>query len=173
MAFFITDNVAGSQPIADTSATKKHSIGTVVRAVDPTYGEGEFIYLVGVASTIVGSIVTYHDGDTTVGQTALSTTAVDSGEPLAVAMAANLAPETSNTTSGYGWYQIGGIAVLGKANTLSLAPGVDLAIASGLAIAAATTNRVSGLNTAITASASALVITVPCLIDRPCGPGVG
>ena len=167
MAFSITDsNHVGSQPITNNSTTQQHPVGTIVRAQDPIYGEGEFVYLIGVASTIVGSIVTYHDGDTLVGQTALSTTAVDSGEPLAVAMSACVAGE-------YGWYQIGGVAVLGKANTLSLAPGVDLAIASGLAIAAATTNRVSGLNTAITASASALVITVPCLIDRPCGPGVG
>lgn len=166
MTYHITDTVAGSQAIADTSTTQKHKIGTIVRAVDPTYGEGEFIYLVGVASTIVGTVVTWHDADTTLGQTAFSTTAVDSGEPLAVAMSANIAGQ-------YGWYQISGIAVVGKANTLSLAPGVDLAIASGLAIAAATTNRVSGLNTSITASASALVITVPCLIQRPTGPGVG
>ena len=166
MAYAITDTVAGTQGIADSSTTQKHPVGTVVRAKDPTYGEGEFIYLIGVASTLVGSIVTYHDGDTLVGQTALSTTAVDSGAPLAVAMSANGA-------AAYGWYQISGVAVCGKANTLSLAPGVDLAAASGLLIAADTTNRISGLNTAITASASSLVITVPCLIDRPCGPGVG
>tara|TARA_R110000796_G_scaffold228722_2_gene345959 strand:+ start:2015 stop:2515 length:501 start_codon:yes stop_codon:yes gene_type:complete len=166
MAFIVTDQTVGSQPIADTSSVKKHPVGTVVRATDPTYGEGEFVYLIGVASTIVGSIVSYVDGDTLVGQTALATTAVDSGEPLAVAMSANLA-------AGYGWYQISGVAVLGKANTLSLAPAADFAVASGLVIAADTTNRVSGANTSITASASALVITVPCVIDRPCGPGVG
>lgn len=166
MAYHITDGKIGYQIISETSATKNHDIGTIVRATDPTYGEGEFIYLVGVASTIVGTVVSYEDGDTTVGQTAFSTTAVDSGEPLAVAMSANGADQ-------YGWYQISGIAVVGKANTLSLAPSVDLAIASGLAIAADTTNRVSGLNTAITASASTLVITVPCLINRPTGPGVG
>ncbi len=166
MAYRITDTVAGTQDIATNSTTQNHPIGTIVRAFDPTYGEGEFIYLVGVASTLVGTVVTWHDADTTLGLTAFSTTAVDSGEPLAVAMSACVASE-------YGWYQISGIAVVGKANTLSLAPGVDLAIASGLAIAAATTNRVSGLNTAITASASTLVITVPCLIQRPTGPGVG
>ena len=167
MAYAITsNNHVGAQPIANNSTVQNHKIGTIITAEDPTYGEGEFIYLVGVASTIVGTVVTWHDADTTLGLTAFSTTAVDSGEPLAVAMAATVADE-------YGWYQISGIAVVGKANTLSLAPGVDLAIASGLAIAAATTNRVSGLNTAITASASTLVITVPCLIQRPSGPGVG
>lgn len=166
MAFHITDQVIGSQKIAENSTTQNHPVGTVVRATDPTYGEGEFVYLIGVASTIIGSIVSYEDGDTLVGQTALATTAIDSGEPLAVAMSANVAAE-------FGWYQISGVAVLGKANTLSLAPSVDFAIATGLVIAAATTNRVRGANTAITASASTLVITVPCLIDRPSGPGVG
>lgn len=166
MAYIVTDERVGSQPIANNSAVQNHKIGTIVRAEDPTYGEGEFIYLVGVASTIVGSVVTWHDADTTLGLTSLSTTAVDSGEPLAVAMSACVASE-------YGWYQISGIAVCGKANTLSLAPGVDLAAASGLLIAAATTNRIRGLNTSITASASTLVITVPCLIQRPSGPGVG
>lgn len=165
MAWHITDQIIGSQKIAENSATQNHPIGTLVRAVDPTYGEGEFIYLIGVASTIVGSIVDYDDGDTLVGQTALATTAVDSGEPLAVAMSACLAGE-------FGWYQISGIAILGKSNSLSMAPSLDFAIASGLVIAAATTNRVRGANTAITASASALVITIPCLINRPSGPGV-
>lgn len=165
MAYSVAENMLLAQPIANNSSTQKHAIGQIIKAKDPTYGVGEFIYLVGVASTIVGTVVTWHDADTTLGLTAFSTTVVDSGEPLAVAMAATVAAE-------YGWYQISGIAVIGKSNSLSLAPGVDLAIASGLAIAAATTNRVRGLNTAITASASTLVITVPCLIERPSGPGV-
>ena len=55
MAFRITSNVVGSQPIADTSTTKNHPLGTIVTAVDPTLGGGEFIYLKGVASTVVGT----------------------------------------------------------------------------------------------------------------------
>ena len=139
MAYTVAENMLLAQPIADNSTTQKHAIGQIVKAKDPTYGVGEFIYLVGVASTLVGTVVTWHDA----------------------------------VATQYGWYQISGIAVVGKANTLSLAPGVDLAIATGLAIAATTTNRVNGLNTSITASASTLVITVPCLIERPTGPGVG
>jgi len=165
MAYQVTDTVIGNQAIATTSTTQLHPVGTIVRAKDSTYGEGEFIYLIGVASTIVGSIVSYTDGDTLVGQTALATTTVTKGEPLAVAMSANVA-------AAYGWYQISGVAVMGKANTLSVAPDVDIAIASGLVIAAATTNRVSGAVTSITASAKTDVITVPVLIDRPRGPGV-
>ena len=167
MAYKITTNGhIGHQPIATTeTGSARHPVGTIVTAVDPTYGEGEFIYLVGVASTLVGSVVSWSNGDTTVGQTALATTAVADSEPLAVAMSANLAGD-------YGWYQISGIAAMGKANTLSLAPEANIAVASGLVIDAATTNRVNGAVVAITASAKSDVITVPVLINRPHGPGV-
>lgn len=102
MTFHVTETVAGSQGIADTSTTQKHPLGTIVKAYDPTYGEGEFIYLSGVASTAVGSWVTVHeDGFTT---TLLA--ANDIGR-VAIAMSANVASQ-------YGWYQISGKAV-GKA----------------------------------------------------------
>ena len=102
MAYRIVDPIIGSQAIAETSTTQRHPLGTVVRATDPTYGSGEFIYLSGVASTAVGSWVTYHEDD-------YSTTllaANDIGQ-VAVAMSANVASQ-------YGWYQIKGKAV-GKA----------------------------------------------------------
>jgi hypothetical protein len=104
MAYIITDTVAGTQAIADTSTTQKHPLGTIVRAKDPTYGEGEFIYLSGVASTVVGSWVTVHeDGFTT---TLLA--ANDIGR-TAVSMSINVASQ-------WGWYQISGKAI-GKALT--------------------------------------------------------
>lgn len=102
MAYIIRDQQAGWQPIADTSTTQNHPLGTRVRAIDPTYGEGEFIYLSGVASTVIGSWVTIHeDGNTT---TLLA--ANDIGQ-VGVAMSANVASQ-------YGWYQIAGKAI-GKA----------------------------------------------------------
>lgn len=106
MTFRISTPVAGYQPIADTSTTKKHPYGTIVAAVDPTYGAGEFIYLKGVANTVVGSIVTYV---ASTGATVLGTTSgvVNGGAPVAVAMSANVASQ-------YGWYQIAGDAVIKK-----------------------------------------------------------
>ena len=65
MAFIITGGVAGAQPIADTSTVQNHPTGKIVTAKDPTLGEGEFIYLKGVASTVVGSWVTYKSDDWT------------------------------------------------------------------------------------------------------------
>ncbi len=45
MAFIIDDNRVGWQAIADVSDTQRHPLGQIVRATDPTYGYGEFIYL--------------------------------------------------------------------------------------------------------------------------------
>ena len=53
MAYVISTPLAGFQPIAVTDTTQNHALGTIVQAVDPTYGAGEFIYLKGVASTAV------------------------------------------------------------------------------------------------------------------------
>ena len=104
MAYTITQTTIGLQPIAVTDTVQNHKLGTIVRAEDPTYGSGEFIYLLGVASTAVGSWVTY---DLDNGGTALL--AANAIGPVAVAMSANVASQ-------YGWYQISGKAV-GKALT--------------------------------------------------------
>jgi hypothetical protein len=161
MTFQITDPLVGSQPIADTSATQLHPLGKIVRAKDATLGEGEFIYLLGVASTIVGSLVTYNVG--TGHQTALGTSAVGVGNPFAVAMSANLG-------SYYGWYQISGLAVGATGGAASFAATAPFAVASGLMIAAATTNRLANAVVTTAAHSTTTVVTVSILIDRPAGP---
>lgn len=101
MPFTITDPVIGAQRISldETSANQACALGTIVQAADPTLGSGEFIYLKGVASTVVGSWVTYNAADYT---TALL--AANAIGPVAVAMSACGAGE-------FGWYQISGDAV--------------------------------------------------------------
>jgi len=44
MAYTIVDPILGAQPISEVSTTKRHPLGTVVRATDETLGEGAFIY---------------------------------------------------------------------------------------------------------------------------------
>ncbi len=83
-------------------------LGSICKAYDPVYGEGEFIYLKGVAATAVGSWVIYSADDYT---STLLTTATYG--PVAVAMSANVA-------GNYGWYQI-----QGKALGLALASFAD------------------------------------------------
>ena len=105
------------QSIASTSSTAKHPLGTRIRAVDATYGEGEFIYLKGVNSTVVGSLVTY---DNVTGSTTLAVNTANAGVPLAVAMSAC-------TADLYGWYQVRGAAVIKKTAT-KVAPGAKVYI---------------------------------------------
>lgn len=160
MTFIITDVRAGSQPIAENSTTKRHPLGTIVRAFDETLGEGEFIYLQGIGSTVVGSIVNYDDNFLT----ALDTAAVSGpSRPLAVAMSACVANE-------YGWYQISGLAVARKADTVSFADGAGLGSGSGLAVAVATGTVIQGAVVRTVASAKTGVVTVPIAINRPHGP---
>lgn len=73
--------------------------GDIVRADDPVYGMGEFIYLKGVASTGIGSWVLYNPDDWSTSLLAAN----DIGS-VAVAMSANLANYS-------GWYQIKGRAI--------------------------------------------------------------
>ena len=99
MAWQIISPVIGYQRIDETSTTKKHPLGTIVQAKDATYGVGEFIYLQGIGSTVVGSWVTYNVSP---GVTALLVP--NAIGPVAVAMSANVASQ-------YGWYQISGDAI--------------------------------------------------------------
>lgn len=107
MAYTIQDPVLGVQPIAVTDTVQRHALGYMAKAVDPIYGLGEFIYLKGIASTVVGSMVDY---DTYLGTTALSPATTGTGS-VAVAMSANVANQ-------YGWYQIEGAAVVKAPNAM-------------------------------------------------------
>lgn len=103
MAFVAESTGLGYPAIGDVTTTDAYEdqtpLGTIIRAVDPDLGAGEFIYLAGVASTVVGSVVIYNPSDFS---TALAQ-ANDVG-PIATAMAATVA----NTK---GWYQIQGKGV--------------------------------------------------------------
>ena len=158
MAFAPTESFIVEQAIADTSTTQKFPLGTIVRAEDPTYGAGEFIYLKGVGSTVVGSIVEY---DTSF-QTGLSTIAVEEPRPLAVAMSANVANQ-------YGWYQISGEAVMVKSSAVSFAAGAIVGSGSGLAIVPVTALVMQGALVAVVASATSGGTSVRVMINRPMG----
>ena len=100
--FQVADGSLGGQPIDETSTTLKNQLGRCVVAQDMAstdYGFGEFVYLKGLAATVVGTSVTYQYGDY------VTTLAVANGVGLvAFAMSACVAGE-------YGWYQIKGLAV--------------------------------------------------------------
>jgi hypothetical protein len=171
MAYSFTENRAGMLQIANTDAgvtmangssaipTPPNTLGQVVRAFDPTYGEGEFIMLVGVASTVIGSLVTYN---ATTYQTALSPNTANLAQPVAVAMSANLA-------ASFGWYQIGGLAVIKKT---AVATNAQVAVyqsatAGRIMATAASGKQVLGARSANLATVASTVSTVIVSINRP------
>jgi hypothetical protein len=100
MAAFVTDGTIGSQKVSETSTTQKHELGKVSTMHDPTtYNYGEYVYLLGVASTAIGSVVLYSEDDYSTSLLAAN----DIGQ-VGVSMSANVASQ-------YGWYQISGKAV--------------------------------------------------------------
>lgn len=150
--------LAGMQPVGNTEAAAKHVLGTVVCGQDPLYGTGEFIYLLGVASTAVGSIVTY---DVTTYQTTLCAVGGNIPRPIAVAMSANVAGQ-------YGWYQISGLAVCKKTCTVSLAAGAAVGVlTTGLIAGTGSGKEISGAAVAAVASATAGRTTVSVMLSRP------
>lgn len=167
MAYVFENPTLGLPPITssitatDTTAPLPWKLGDIQRAVDPTLGGGEFIYLLGVDSTIVGSVVRYN---ATTYQTALVTGVPlqKQATPVAVAMSAN-------TSGKRGWYQISGLAVIKKT---AVAFGANVPIytsATAGRIKALTSNgmQVVGATTANLATISAGVSTITVAISRP------
>lgn len=160
MAYHITDPRAGNQPIANTETTQLHPLGARAKAVDPTYGEGEFIYLLGVASTIVGSLVRWN---ATTYQTTLAdgAAAQRKATPVAVAMSANVASQ-------YGWYQTSGLAVIKKdAVTFPANAPIFMGTSGRIKVLQSGGRQVLGATTANLATVTSTTSTVVVAIDRP------
>src|SRR5512146_1963721 len=162
-----TNNQLGIQPITTTSTTQNHQLGQIVQAVDAdgTQGGAEFIYLLGLGSTVAGLAYTY---DAALGTTALLTasTTKANGRPFAVAMSANVANQ-------YGWYQISGPAVI-KKTAVKVSPNVALfqSGTAGRVMPTVTSGcqllGVRSMNAATVASATS---TITALISRPHAQG--
>ena len=170
MAYTFDDNKAGLLQIAVTDAgvtmangtsaipTPPAVLGQVERAFDPTYGAGEFILLVGVAGTTIGSLVTY---DGTTYQTTLAATTSNQARPVAVAMSANLA-------GSFGWYQIEGTAVCAKSTSSNFAATVAVGVKStGKVGATGSGKEILGARTANAATVASATTTVNVVMNRP------
>lgn len=168
MAYTFDEPKLGMLQIANTDAgitppnqatvipTPPTILGGVYRAFDPTYGEGEFIVLKGVAATAIGSAVIY---DPTTYQTTLCPVTTNQARPVAFAMSANLAAT-------FGFYQIGGSAVVLKSVGTKLSGSVAVAIKStGKIGGTATGTKILGARNVVTATSAAT--TAILIIDRP------
>lgn len=97
------DGRIGLQPIADVSTTQNHPFGTIVRCKDvgtTAYGEGEFIYVKGVASGALNLWAGYRS------KSGLTTLAVADGNYHVGTMMSAL-----DATTKFGWLQIKGRAI--------------------------------------------------------------
>jgi hypothetical protein len=150
MAYAIQSGVMGLSPIGSVDSTRKSPEGQIVQAVDPVLGGGEFVYLAGCASTVVGSVVQY---DQIAHTTTLAAATANLPGPLAVAMAATIA----NT---WGWYQRCGAAVVSK-TAAAINPGaIQLAGGGQVAGGAAAGLTVEGARAVVTAGAGTTTVQV-------------
>lgn len=147
--------------IADVGSTQgPYNVGTRIKARDTVtggsanLGNGEFIYLLGNATEVEGSLVTYNE---TLGTTTLVTTSTErSGAPVAVAMAAKAAGQ-------YGWYQVQGTAKIAKGvvDFPTNSPVYRSGVSAGfVTVTAASGNQVLGATTANSASVGSLTSTI-------------
>ena len=158
---YTVQNLIGAQPIANTETTQKHPLGTIVKGWDPTYGEAEFIYLLGVASTEVGMMAKWN---ATTYQTALINVSngKNKGVPVGVSMSANVASQ-------YGWYQISGNAVV-KKTTVAVTPQVPVFISGTdgrFKVLASAGQQILGAQTANLTTIVTTTSTVVVTINRP------
>lgn len=101
--FRSVDPIIGVQAIDEVSTTQNHKLGAIVRAKDfgsNDNGEGEFLYVKGVANGARGAFVTY-DADSG----AVVLLAANAIGPVGVLMSA------LDAATKFGWVQISGKAV--------------------------------------------------------------
>jgi hypothetical protein len=172
MAFKITEPRIGVPGITSITSVASAGlinstdvlVGTIVRADDPTYGGGEFVYLCGVGSLTVGNLVTYNQ---LTGLTTLAPSTANLAQPVAVSMAAN------TSTTALGWYQIAGEAVI-KKTAIKINPNVPIYLsgtAGRVMSTAASGKQILGARTNNAATVASATSTISVLINRPHAQG--
>lgn len=155
----ITGAITFDQGIAETSTTQKTKLGTVVIAVDvdtsTDVGMGEFVYCLGVASTVATDVCSINQ------KGYVTTRAVAGGVgQIGLAMSANVASQ-------YGWYQIGGLGIAtGSTSDAANKAAFLTATAGKLADAVVTGDKINGCQTA-TALDTPATGKIYCSLSRP------
>ncbi len=143
-AWKAAENRLGQTALDTIDTAAAVPLGTIIRAVSPTYGQGEFIYLKGVASVVAGDCVTY-DGAF---QTVRAAAGNSLPRPVAFALAAVVA-------SRWGWFQISGYAIGNKTKSVSMAAGIAVGVSTTALIAASSSlKEMQGALVAVVGSAT-------------------
>lgn len=123
------EGFAGTQPFNDWFApdtTQRHVLGTLVKAVDPFWGLGEFLYVKSNDAILKGSLVMWDE----VYQGTLLPSTTLQGFPFGVSM-------TPLSSGKYGWLQISGRAVYATSATVAADAAVAIATAGVVGASAA------------------------------------
>lgn len=126
---FSANDFAGLQPINDyflPDTTQRHALGLTVQAVDPFWGQGEFMYVKSNDTIIKGSVCVWNQ----IYQAVLCPNTANQGFPVGVAMA----PMTAGK---YGWLQISGRCVYKTGSTVAADTAIGLTAAGVLGTLAA------------------------------------
>ena len=139
-------------------------VGSFVKFWNPLYGDGEFLYLYGVAGTGIGSMVTYNP---ITGATTLAPSTANLDQPVAIAMVANITP------TNLAWYQVSGVATILK-NATAVSPNVPVYLSSTVGRVTPTASagkQVLNARSVNAATAAAGTSTITVLIQRPFAQG--
>lgn len=159
-AWKAAENRLGQKAIDTIDDSASVPVGTVIRANDPNFGAGEFIYLQGVASVVAGDAITYDVNFVSVRAVAGNVLP----RPVAFAMAAVVANK-------FGWFQIGGYAIGNKTKSVSMAAGIAVGISTTALISASSSlKELQGAMVAVVSSATTTTLSgdkVRLMINRP------
>ncbi len=148
--------------VAGTGSGRSAFPGAVVRGYNSDFGEGEFIFLKGVASLAVGDVVSYN---ALTGATTRWAGTANSGAPLAIAIS------TPSATQ-WGWFQIGGNAMATVTGTVSAGDPANFSATASLKTAAAAGKQAlnavaASANTALVGTTQLLSTQAVYTIQRP------
>lgn len=146
-----TDRAGLNQAIGTVSSTQLHPLGDRVyaRDVSGSRGEGEFIYLSGVAGTAAGQVVLITDAWGT------SLVAARDKGSLAIATAATVA----NT---FGWYQIKGQAMAICAAAVAANAPMYIAAANVIDDAVVAGDQIIGMRSVTAQDTATVIVNMTC-----------
>lgn len=147
MTYMAVGTPVGTTPaITETDTVQRFPAGTRISGNDPALGDGEFVYLKGVASTAVGDAVKYDASGLTT-----RTVAATRG-PVAIAMSAN------TSTSTWGWYQVYGLAVVTAGTVVAGTPAFSTATGGQLDDAVVAGSKIDGVTFQTANAAGAVTV---------------
>ena len=156
MAYLHVEPRIGAQPIGTTSTTKRHPLGTMVRATDLTLGEGYFMYAKASIALLAGDAV-WIKGATQFAAKVSVGNAVTAGD-IAFAQVAFAADE-------YGWFQRTGSPTIRL--TSSTEKETPLYVNASAGVLSGLTNSIVVLGVVAVTSVTTTVGAVQCRASFP------